>query len=280
LSYAEQFKVHPGTAVKLKEIDPTFKDRHESQQEAADDIEHGRKELRRLQEILHASGRCSLLICLQAMDTGGKDGTINHVLGAMNPQGCQVVAFKQPSSEELAHDFLWRAHRAVPARGEVVIFNRSHYEDVLVVRVHNLVPQSVWSHRYDQINAFERILAENDTHILKFFLHISKEEQLKRFKDRLDDPAKQWKISESDYAERSHWDEYVRAYEDALSRCSTEHAPWFVIPADHKWFRNLAVSRIVVEHLQSLGMTFPKPTVDLERIRKEYHAAKLADEDG
>ena len=221
-----------------------------------------------------APGRFSLLIVLQGMDTGGKDGTINHILGAMNPQGCSVVQFRQPSDEELAHDFLWRIHKATPPRRAVSIFNRSHYEDVLVVRVHNLVPKEDWSSRYDQINAFEKELVEDKTHILKFYLHISKKEQLSRFKERLDDPAKQWKISESDYKERHFWDDYTAAYEDVLSLCSTEHAPWFVIPSDHKWYRNLAIARIVVEHLEGLNMKFPLPTVNLDHIRKEYHAAE------
>lgn len=274
MNYPDRFKVRPGTEVKLKEIDPAFKDRYDDRKEATEEIEQNQKKLREQQELLYANGRHSLLICLQALDAGGKDGTIEHVLGAMNPQGCRVVAFKQPSSEELAHAFLWRIHRAAPARGEVVIFNRSHYEDVLVSRVHQLVPKSVWSGRYDQINAFEQILAKNDVVILKFFLHVSNKEQLKRFKDRLDDPAKQWKISETDYKERSLWDEYVTAYEEALSRCSTEHAPWFIIPADHKWVRDLAVSRIVLEQLESLDMKFPPPTVDLEHIREEYHSTK------
>ncbi|HKX16755.1 MAG TPA: PPK2 family polyphosphate kinase [bacterium] len=196
------------------------------------------------------------------------------MLSAMNPQGCRVAVFGKPSPEELAHDFLWRIHRAVPARGEIVVFNRSHYEDVLVVRVHRTVPKDVWSARYDQINAFEGGLADHETLILKLYLHISKETQLARFKDRLDDPAKQWKISEADYAERKFWDDYMAAYEDVLSRCSTERAPWFVIPADHKWFRNLVVARIVVESLEDLHMRYPKPAVDLEQIRREYHAAK------
>jgi PPK2 family polyphosphate:nucleotide phosphotransferase len=277
LSYSDQFKVSPGTTVKLKDIDPAFKDRHESHVDALEEIQQDQQRLRELQELLFADRRCSLLICLQALDTGGKDGTINHVLGAMNPLGCRVVSFKQPSAEELAHDFLWRAHRATPARGEVVVFNRSHYEDVLVVRVHNLVPKPIWSLRYDQINAFERSLVENGTHILKFYLHISKDEQLRRFKDRLDDPTKQWKISDFDYQERKYWDDYIAAYEEALSRCSTKDAPWFVIPSDHKWFRNLAVARLVVEHLESLKMTYPRPTVDLDKIRCEYHAALSSD---
>jgi PPK2 family polyphosphate:nucleotide phosphotransferase len=280
VSYLEQFKIRPGSAVRFKDIDPAFKDQHQSHDDAVVEIQRDRQRLRELQEILYAERKRSLLICLQAMDTGGKDGTISHVLGAMNPQGCRVASFKQPSAEDLAHDFLWRVHRVTPARGEAVIFNRSYYEDVLVVRVHNLVPKSAWSLRYEQINAFERTLVENGTHILKFYLHISKDAQLRRFKDRLDDPAKQWKISESDYEERKYWDDYVAAYEDALSRCSTDYAPWFVIPADHKWFRNLAVARIVVEYLEGLGMSYPPPTVDLDRIRMEYHAEKAADRSG
>ena len=274
MNFVQRFRVAPGTRLKLKDIDPGLKDRGESHKKAVVETEKLRKKLRELQELLYADGRFSLLICLQGMDTAGKDGTLHHVLGAMNPQGCRVVGFKQPSAEEAAHDFLWRVHRAVPARGEVVVFNRSHYEDVLVVRVHNLVPETVWSGRYERINAFEQGLVEAGTHILKFYLHISKEEQLGRFNDRLDDPAKRWKISEADYAERKHWDEYTAAYDDALSRCSTEAAPWFVIPANHKWFRNLAVARIVVEYLDGLDMRFPPPKVDLDHIRKEYHAAE------
>jgi PPK2 family polyphosphate:nucleotide phosphotransferase len=273
VGYLEQFKVLPGTRVKLKDIDPAFKDGYRDHDAADEEIAQLQNRMRELQVLLYAQHRQSLLICLQAMDTGGKDGTISHVLGAMNPQGCRVAGFHEPTAEELAHDFLWRVHRVTPAAGEVVIFNRSHYEDVLIVRVHNLVPRDVWMPRYGQINAFEKGLVDRDTHILKFFLYISKEEQLKRFKDRLDDPAKQWKISEADYKERPFWDDYLSAYEDALSRCSTEYAPWFVIPANHKWFRNLAVARIVVEHLEALKMKYPKPTVDIEHIRREYHTA-------
>ena len=274
MNFVNQFRVTPGSKVKLKDIDPAFKGHHENHKDAIEEIEQDQKKLRELQELFYADGRSSLLICLQGMDTGGKDGTINHILGAMNPQGCQVVGFRQPSVEERAHDFLWRIHRAAPPWGQVVIFNRSHYEDVLIVRVHNLVPEAVWSSRYDQINAFENELVQSNTHILKFYLHISKQEQLSRFADRLDDPAQQWKISESDYAERQFWDDYIAAYEDVLSRCSTQQAPWFVIPSDHKWFRNLAIARIVVEYLQGLGMELPAPSVDLEHIRREYHAAK------
>jgi len=274
MNYLQRFRVAPGSKVRLRKIDPSFKGGHENHKSALEEIAYYQGKLRELQELLYAERKRSLLICLQALDTGGKDGVINHVLGAMNPQGCRVAAFKEPSAEELAHDFLWRAHKAAPASGEVVIFNRSHYEDVLVVRVHKLVPKEVWSRRYDLINAFEKELVEHDTQILKFYLHIGKDEQLKRFKERLDDPAKQWKISEADYKERGFWRDYMAAYEEAISRCSTKHAPWFVIPANHKWFRNLAIARIVVEHLESLKMKYPKPTVNIDHIRREYHAAK------
>lgn len=274
MNYSQQFRVEPGTSLRLKDIDPGFRDGHESHESADEETAALQKKLRELQYLLYAEHQHSLLICLQAMDTGGKDGAINHVLSAMNPQGCRVAAFRQPTPEETAHDFLWRAHRVAPARGEVVIFNRSHYEDVLVVRVHNLVPKEVWSRRYEQINEFERLLVAHNTTILKFYLHISPEEQLERFKARLDDPAKHWKISESDYRERAFWPDYTAAFEEALSRCSTHRAPWFVIPANHKWFRNLAIARIVVEHLEALKMQYPKPTVDIDHIRREYHAAK------
>jgi PPK2 family polyphosphate:nucleotide phosphotransferase len=274
MNYLERFRVSPKAKVKLKHIDADFTDQHESQQQAQAETEKYCEKLWDLQELLYAERRHALLICLQAMDTGGKDGTINHVLGAMNPQGCRVAPFREPSAEEAAHDFLWRAHKAAPAKGEIVIFNRSHYEDVLVVRVHKLVPKDVWSQRYDVINAFEKGLSEQNIHILKFYLHISKQEQLRRFRARLDDPTKQWKISESDYKERRFWGAYRSAYQDALSKCSNKHAPWFVIPANHKWFRNLAVARIVVEYLEGLKMKYPKPSVDLNHIRREYHAAK------
>lgn len=271
MKYAKQFRVKPGSEVDLERTDAGFKDSHESHAHALPEIEHYRDRLRELQYLMYAEGRRSLLICLQGRDAAGKDGTIKHVLGAMNPQGCTVAGFKVPSAEEAAHDFLWRYHKAAPARGQVAIFNRSHYEDVLVVRVHDLVPKSVWSRRYEQINAFEQMLHENGTHILKFYLHIDPDEQLKRFKKRLDDPARHWKISDGDYAERPYWDAYTAAFEEALSRCSTEHAPWFVIPANHKWFRNLAISRIVTETLESLDMHFPEPSVDIADIRKKYH---------
>jgi PPK2 family polyphosphate:nucleotide phosphotransferase len=274
MKYSDRFRVQPGSTVHLDDIDPSFTGGHKSHKAAQDEIEAMQEKLRKLQDLLFAERRRSLLICLQAMDAGGKDGTINHVLGAMNPLGCRVARFEPPSPVEAAHDFLWRAHCVAPAQGEVVIFNRSHYEDVLIVRVHNLVPKKVWSRRFPLINNFEKNLAEHETTILKFYLHISPEEQLSRFRKRLDDPAKQWKINEDDYKERAFWKDYIAAYEDAMSQCSTPDAPWFVVPANHKWFRNLAVARIVVEHLESFRMTYPKPSVDIEHIRREYHAAQ------
>ncbi|HSN17345.1 MAG TPA: polyphosphate kinase 2 family protein [Gammaproteobacteria bacterium] len=273
MDYQEQFRIRPGSKVKLEDHDPGFKHGTKEEAESGKLAFYGQR-LRELQELLHVNDKHSLLVVLQALDTGGKDGTINHVLGSMNPQGFQVSKFGVPTPEEAAHDFLWRAHRATPARGDVAVFNRSYYEDVLVVRVHKLAAKAVWSKRYALINAFEKALVEQDTVVIKFFLNISKEEQLKRFKDRLDDPSKQWKISEADYAERRYWDEYVAAYQDALSECSTEHAPWYVIPSNHKWFRNLAVARIMVEHLEALKMSYPRPAVDLKEIRADYEAAK------
>jgi PPK2 family polyphosphate:nucleotide phosphotransferase len=273
MNYGTRFHVRPGSTLHLAAIDPAFSDPKESKKSAEGEIRNYAERLRALQTLVYAEGKRSVLICLQGLDAAGKDGTINHVLGAMNPQGTRVHGFKVPSAEEASHDFLWRVHRQAPAVGEVVVFNRSHYEDVLVVRVHELVPKEVWSRRYDLINDFERNLAAAGTHILKFYLHISEAEQLERFKKRIDDPARRWKISEADYTERNLWPRYIRAYEDAMSKTSTPHAPWYVIPADHKWFRNLAVSRIVVESLEALGMKLPQPRVDLQQIRRKYHAA-------
>ncbi len=272
MNYIERFRVEPNSEVDLAKVDAGFKDIHESHQAALPEIEAHAQKLHDLQYLMYAEGKHSLLICLQGRDAAGKDGTINHVLGAMNPQGCPVTGFKVPSKEEADHDFLWRYHKAMPAKGQVAIFNRSHYEDVLVVRVHDLVPKSAWSKRYQHINDFEKMLHDNGTHILKFYLHIDPDEQLKRFKKRIDDPARHWKISEGDYAERPFWDAYTDAFEDALGKCSTRHAPWFIIPSNHKWFRNLAISRIVAEYMKSLQMQFPAPTVDIEEIKQKYHA--------
>jgi PPK2 family polyphosphate:nucleotide phosphotransferase len=227
------------------------------------------KNVRRLAEReyrLYAEGKRALLIVLQGMDASGKDGTVRHVMSGLNPQSCRVTSFKVPTAEERAHDFLWRVHKAVPAHGEIGIFNRSHYEDVLIVRVHKLVPEKVWSKRYRQINDFEAMLVESGVHILKFFLHISQDEQRDRLQARLADRTKNWKFNPGDLNERKLWKVYQRAYEEALSRCSTRHAPWFVVPANKKWFRNLAVSQIIVEALEKLDMKFPKPAFDPSKI--------------
>jgi PPK2 family polyphosphate:nucleotide phosphotransferase len=235
-------------------------------QSAQDLLAKDSRRLADLQERLYAQGRWAVLVILQGMDAAGKDSVIKHVMSGINPQGCNVTAFKQPSAEELDHDFLWRAARALPERGRIGIFNRSYYEDVLVVRVHKLVPKQIWKQRFQEINAFEKLLAENRVKILKFYLHISKEEQKRRFDERMDDPKKNWKLSRADFAERQFWPDYMEAYEDVLSRCSTTDAPWFVIPADHKWFRNLAVSSIVVETLEAMDMQFPRPTISPAKL--------------
>ncbi len=269
-SWCRRFRLPPGKRPDLAAIDPD--QTAPGLDKAAARVETGRlgERLRDLQYRLYAEHRRSLLIVLQAMDAGGKDGTIRHVFGSMNPLGCRVAAFRQPTPEERDHDFLWRVHRVAPARGEVAIFNRSHYEDVLVARVHGLVPRSVWQKRYARINDFEKLLHQHDTVILKFFLHISAGEQLQRFRKRLSDPRKQWKVSEADFRERRYWDDYMAAYAEAIARCNTRHAPWFVIPANHKWFRNLAVSHILVETLEALNLQLPPARVDLAALRHQY----------
>jgi PPK2 family polyphosphate:nucleotide phosphotransferase len=273
MNYRDRLIVKPGSRIKLAAIDPDFHGEHESKKESKPELEESLEKIDQLQEKLYAEGKRALLIVLQGIDTAGKDGVCWHVITAMNPQGCTVTSFKQPTAEELDHDFLWRVHQKVPRHGYVGVFNRSHYEDVLVVRVHDLVPEAVWKKRYDQINEFERLLAESGTTIIKFFLYISKDEQLERFKKRLDDPDRQWKISGSDYSEREFWDPYIDANEVMLEKCSTEHAPWFVIPANRKWFRNLATASIIRETLESMNIKPPEPTVDIDEIRKKYHQA-------
>lgn len=263
MDIAKRCIVKPGSKVKLAEWDP---DENLGIQRDDDALAKNIERLSELQHLLYADRRYALLIVLQAMDAGGKDGTIRHVMSGVNPQGCEVVAFKAPSSEESQHDFLWRVHKAVPLRGDIGIFNRSHYEDVLIVRVHQLAPKKVWSKRYRQINAFERILADNNVTILKFFLHISNEEQRKRFEARLTDPAKNWKLSLPDFEERKHWDEYMRAYEVALRKCSTDWAPWYIIPSNSKWLRNYAVSTIITQTLTDLKLKYPAPAIDLSKI--------------
>jgi PPK2 family polyphosphate:nucleotide phosphotransferase len=217
------------------------------------------EELKGLQHKLYADGRYGVLAVLQAIDGGGKDGTVRHVFSGLNPQGCTVHSFKQPTSEELRHDFLWRVHAHVPAHGEIAVFNRSHYEDVLVARVDKLVPRAVWHARYGQINDFERVLAHSNTKVVKFFLHISKAEQRRRFEERMHDPTKQWKFDPQDLAKRKQWHAYRKAFADMLRRCNTAHARWYVIPADHKWLRDLAVSQIMYATLRSLPLRFPRP---------------------
>jgi len=279
VKYSEMFQVKNGDKIKLDKIDPAFADGFKDTDDIDKRIKKYTERLRALQYGLYAEGKRSLLICLQGLDAAGKDGTIAHVLGAMDPQGTRVCGFKVPSIEEASHDFLWRIEKQVPAKGEVVIFNRSHYEDVLVVRVHKTVPEEIWSNRYSLINHFEKGLAANGTHILKFYLHISSEEQLSRFQQRLDDPTRQWKISESDYEERNYWKEYTRAYEDALRETSTGHSPWYVIPSNNKWFRNLAISQIVVEKLVSLNLKLPKRQADISEIRRKYHQAVILEKE-
>ncbi len=271
MDYRDRCIVKPGDKVRLDKLDPGDEGPRAKREHAAGDLAEAAKQLGQLQSLLYAEKRHAVLIVLQAPDAGGKDGTINHVFSALNPQGARVVGFKQPTPEELAHDFLWRVHPHVPRKGEIAIFNRSHYEDVLVTRVHKLIDKDTCKQRYDNIVDFETLLRRNGTTILKFFLHISKDEQLRRFAQRLEDPARNWKISESDYSERELWDDYTGAFEDAIEATSTKHAPWYIIPANHKWFRNLAVSQIVVETLRELGMSYPKPTVDLAAIRRKYH---------
>jgi PPK2 family polyphosphate:nucleotide phosphotransferase len=258
--------VKPGTKVRLKEIDPNDTGSYASEEEADAALKPLLDELGKLQYLLYAENKHALLIVLQGMDTSGKDGTIRKVMGALTPLGVEVKDFKKPTEEELEHDFLWRIHKAVPHRGNIGIFNRSHYEDVGVVRVHELVPPQVWKKRYRQINEFERLLVKNGTVVLKFFLHISKDEQKERLIARLQDPTKHWKFSLRDVEERQHWPAYRKAYEAALTRCSTRWAPWHIVPANKKWYRDLVVAKAVVETLRGLDMKYPPATIDISKI--------------
>jgi PPK2 family polyphosphate:nucleotide phosphotransferase len=262
---SHKLMVKPGARVKL--VDRHADDTHGyTREDATQEVLVYRARMAELQELLYAERKHSLLIVLQAMDAGGKDGTIRTVMSGVNPQSCQVTSFKAPTPEELGHDFLWRVHKACPIKGDIGIFNRSHYEDVLIVRVHKLVPKAVWSKRYEYINVFERVLADSGVKILKFFLHISKDEQKKRFEQRLEEPNKMWKANPADFEERKLWDDYIDAFEDALTNCSTQVAPWHIIPANKKWFRNLAVSQVIVEALESLHMKYPKLDFDPSKI--------------
>jgi PPK2 family polyphosphate:nucleotide phosphotransferase len=258
--------VQPGTTVKLSDYKPDETFGYSKGPKADEALARNVALLDELQAPFAAEKKRALLIVLQGMDTCGKDGTIRHVMSGLNPQGCKVISFKQPSSDEANHDFLWRIHKGVPGYGEIGIFNRSHYEQVLVVRVHKLEPKETWSAHYKQINRFEKNLAENNVAILKFFLHISKDEQKRRLEQRIEDKARNWKLAPNDFKEREFWGDYMDAYEGALSNCSTAEAPWFVIPANHKWFRNIAVSSVITEKLEEMNPKYPKPAFDISHI--------------
>ena len=262
----EHYRIPPNTQVDLDDFATYYSGDIKKKAGKAKLKEHN-KTLRDLQELLYAEGKQKVLVVLQGIDTSGKDSTIEHVFGDVNPQGTKVTNFKVPTKRELAHDYLWRVHPHTPGSGEIVIFNRSHYEDVLVVRVHELVPKSVWEKRYDHINAFEKLLADEGTTIMKFFLNVSKKEQAERFLARLDRPHKRWKFNPGDLDERKRWDDYKAAYNDMLSLTSTPWAPWYVIPSDRKWYRNLVVAEIVEETIKALGMVYPAEVEDIDSYR-------------
>jgi PPK2 family polyphosphate:nucleotide phosphotransferase len=272
----DAYRIKPRSKVNLGDFDPSdasaFDGDKQKSKEVLADLN---SEMADLQERLYAEHKHSLLIILQGMDTSGKDGTIEHVFDGVNPQGVRVASFKVPTAEETSHDFLWRIHKQTPGKGEITIFNRSHYEDVLVVRVHELVPKKVWGKRYQDINNFEKNLAAEGTTILKFFLHISKAEQKQRFLDRLADPAKHWKFNPGDLKERERWDDYQKAYEDAIAETSTKYAPWYIVPADRKWFRNLFIASILVQVLKDLD---PQPVSIIEEKDVETYQKELEDE--
>ncbi|MBE7470780.1 MAG: polyphosphate kinase 2 family protein [Anaerolineae bacterium] len=261
-------KVEPGQKIKLAEVDPAGT-ASLTKDAAKAVLAQNVKRMAKLQEVLYAEGKHTLLIVLQAMDAGGKDGTIRSIMSGVNPQGVTVTSFKAPTAEELAHDFLWRVHQAVPARGMIGIFNRSHYEDVLIVRVKNLVPKKVWQTRYQHINNFEQLLVDSGITLLKFYLHISKEEQKERLQARLDEPDKRWKFNPGDLAERARWDDYMHAFEDVFEKCSTKAAPWYIVPADKKWYRNAVISETIVKTMESLEMKYPEPVAGLDKIAIE-----------
>jgi PPK2 family polyphosphate:nucleotide phosphotransferase len=277
-------RVRPGSKVRLKSIDTDSTGSYESKETAKKHLQKGVEELRRMQEMLYAQDQQALLLVFQAMDGAGKDSTIEHVMSGVNPQGCQVFSFKSPSSEELDHDFLWRTAKCLPERGRIGIFNRSYYEETLVVRVHpeyldkqrlprELATDRIWDHRFEDIRNWEKYLSRNGTVIRKFYLHVSKEEQKKRFLARLEEPEKNWKFQAGDVKERALWDEYQRAYEDMLGATSTNYAPWHIIPADHKWFARLAVADIIIDTLRSMKLHYPKIS---KETRAGLDAAKQA----
>jgi PPK2 family polyphosphate:nucleotide phosphotransferase len=265
------WKIEAGTTVKLKDYNPHFAGDKVNRVDAESELQSLTKELSELQEFLFEAHHHSILVVLQGMDTSGKDGSIRHVLANVNPQSCYVQAFKEPTDEELTHDFLWRVHKATPSKGNMAIFNRSHYEDVLIVRVHHLVPETVWSKRYKEINHFEKLLADNNTIILKFFLHISYDEQTERLQARMQNKDKTWKVSASDWNERKYWNDYQKAYEDVLTQCS--EIPWYIVPANHKWYRNLAVAHTLVTAMRTYKYEWKadlqeRGRQELEKLRK------------
>jgi PPK2 family polyphosphate:nucleotide phosphotransferase len=272
----KKYRVKPNSKVDLSKWDPEDLSEFDgNREEGRAALAYLNGKLAELQEILYAEHKHKVLIVLQAMDTGGKDGAIRHVFKGINPQGVRVASFKIPSAIEMDHDYLWRIHQQTPAKGEMVIFNRSHYEDLLVVRVHKLVPEEVWKRRYDQIKNFEKLLAEEGTTILKFYLHISSEEQKERLRARLEDPTKQWKFNPADLKERQLWKEYMRAYEDALEKTSIKYAPWYIVPANKKWYRDFVIASVVLETLKDLKMEYPQPKYDVASILRDFDA--LAD---
>lgn len=261
------FLVKPRTTVKLRQYDPDYgKKQTRKMEQAETELSELSNHMSHLQYKLFADRSQALLIILQGVDTSGKDGTIRHVMEAFNPQSCRVVSFKEPTTEETAHDYLWRVHKALPSKGEITIFNRSHYEDIIEVRVHKMIPPSIWSQRYRQINEFEQYLSENNIKIIKLFLHISKDEQNKRLEDRLKDPKKRWKINEKDIQKRKYWDEYLKAHEDIINKCNASWAPWYIIPSNIKWFRNIVVATILVHTLEGMKLSFPEPKVDISKM--------------
>lgn len=258
----KKYRVPEGGAFHLKNLRPDDTQGITDKKAARAALERNRERIAALQERLYAENRQALLIVLQAMDTGGKDSTIRSVMTGINPQGCRIYGFKKPTPVELSHDFLWRVHQRVPPAGHIGIFNRSHYEDVLIVRVHGWAPKKLIEKRYEHINHFERLLHDHGTRVIKIYLHISKEYQLSRFRRRLERPDKWWKFNPADLEERKYWDEYMRAYEIALNRCSKKHAPWYVVPAEKRWFRNLVISRILLDTLEAMDPQYPKPSFD------------------
>jgi len=261
------YLVAPGKKFKISDCPTDATGKFKSKKDVHQPIQENLKKLHQLQDLLYAQAKYAVLIVLQAMDGGGKDGTISHVFSGVNPQGCSVTSFKVPTHLEAAHDYLWRCHMAAPAKGMIEIFNRSHYESVLVERVKNLVPEKVWSRRYDHINSFEKLLSDEGTIIVKFFLNISYDEQKRRMIKRLSDPTKNWKFSPDDLKERARWNDYMEAYQDALRKCSTEYAPWYAVPADHKWFRNWVVLETIVRTLEKLDLHYPPPMKDADKVK-------------